>query len=69
MIKSVLPTVISGSHWEMCDKHDVRFEWVKGHAGHPENERCDNSLWRPPKPPTFLLMKPTSANRHSPSRE
>ena len=20
---------------------DVRFEWVKGHAGHPENERCD----------------------------
>lgn len=25
----------------LCDKHDVRFEWVKGHAGHPENERCD----------------------------
>ena len=21
--------------------HDVRFQWVKGHAGHPENERCD----------------------------
>lgn len=21
--------------------HDVTFEWVKGHAGHPENERCD----------------------------
>jgi len=21
--------------------HDVRFKWVKGHAGHPENERCD----------------------------
>lgn len=21
--------------------HDVRFEWIKGHAGHPENERCD----------------------------
>lgn len=21
--------------------HDVRFEWVKGHAGHPENEECD----------------------------
>ncbi|MCG8473330.1 MAG: ribonuclease HI, partial [Desulfobacterales bacterium] len=19
----------------------VRFQWVKGHAGHPENERCD----------------------------
>ncbi len=21
--------------------HDVSFHWVKGHAGHPENERCD----------------------------
>lgn len=22
-------------------RHDVEFRWVKGHAGHPENERCD----------------------------
>ncbi|MEE1320213.1 MAG: ribonuclease HI [Acutalibacteraceae bacterium] len=22
-------------------KHDVTLEWIKGHAGHPENERCD----------------------------
>lgn len=21
--------------------HSVTFHWVKGHAGHPENERCD----------------------------
>ncbi|MCH5197856.1 MAG: ribonuclease HI [Oscillospiraceae bacterium] len=21
--------------------HNVTFEWIKGHAGHPENERCD----------------------------
>ena len=21
--------------------HKVKFKWVKGHAGHPENERCD----------------------------
>ncbi len=21
--------------------HDVRFVWVKGHAGHPQNEKCD----------------------------
>lgn len=21
--------------------HDVTFNWIKGHAGHPENERCD----------------------------
>jgi ribonuclease HI len=22
-------------------KHKVSFHWIKGHAGHPENERCD----------------------------
>lgn len=22
-------------------QHEVKFIWVKGHAGHPENERCD----------------------------
>jgi ribonuclease HI len=22
-------------------KHRVRFQWIKGHAGHPQNERCD----------------------------
>ena len=22
-------------------QHTVYFQWVKGHAGHPENERCD----------------------------
>ncbi len=21
--------------------HDIRWHWVRGHAGHPENERCD----------------------------
>jgi len=31
--------------WErilaLCKTHKVRFEWVRGHAGHKENERCD----------------------------
>ena len=31
--------------WEqllpLLEKHQVTFVWVKGHAGHPENERCD----------------------------
>ncbi len=31
--------------WEqllkLCDRHEVQFHWVQGHAGHPENERCD----------------------------
>lgn len=26
---------------ELLKIHDVTIEWVKGHAGHPENERCD----------------------------
>lgn len=26
---------------DLCEKHDVRFVWVKGHAGNPGNERCD----------------------------
>ncbi|GGO73191.1 ribonuclease H [Bowmanella pacifica] len=31
--------------WQELDslvsKHKVHWHWVKGHAGHPENERCD----------------------------
>ena len=23
------------------EPHHVEFKWIKGHAGHPENERCD----------------------------
>lgn len=22
--------------------HEVKFQWVRGHDGHPENERCDH---------------------------
>ncbi len=25
----------------LLEKHDVTFNWIKGHAGHAENERCD----------------------------
>lgn len=31
--------------WErllaLCERHDVEFVWVRGHAGNPENERAD----------------------------
>lgn len=31
--------------WQRLDeaqaRHDVTWEWIKGHAGHPENERAD----------------------------
>ena len=26
---------------EVYSRHRVTFHWIKGHAGHPENERCD----------------------------
>lgn len=26
---------------DLCDEHEVTFVWVRGHAGNPENERCD----------------------------
>lgn len=25
----------------LCDRHHVQMTWVRGHAGNPENERCD----------------------------
>jgi len=27
---------------EQMQRHDVTLHWVKGHAGHPENERADD---------------------------
>jgi len=37
--------VVNRDLWEELLKqagpHKIRWEWVRGHAGHPENERCD----------------------------
>ena len=31
--------------WEkllnLTEDHVIHYKWIKGHAGHPENERCD----------------------------
>ena len=44
-IKSDKKPALNDDLWEqllpLLEKHDVNFVWVKGHAGHPENERCD----------------------------
>lgn len=44
-IKSDKKPVLNVDLWEqllpLLEKHEVMFNWVKGHAGHPENERCD----------------------------
>lgn len=30
-----------GALLEESAKHTIHYHWLKGHAGHPENERCD----------------------------
>jgi ribonuclease HI len=45
--------------WEqllaLCEQHAVEFRWVRGHAGNPDNERCDQlamqAASRPNLPP------------------
>jgi len=51
--------------WEELDalmqQHDVAWHWVKGHAGHDENERADELARQgmaPFKPPKARVAKP-----------
>ena len=39
--KPVLNRDLWQSLAELLSQHEVRFTWIKGHAGHAENERCD----------------------------
>ena len=43
---------------EAAVRHDVRWEWVKGHAGHAENERADELARQGMKP--FKTERETS---------
>ena len=42
---AVWKDALNADLWEqmldLCEKHKVRFVWVRGHAGNVENERCD----------------------------
>jgi ribonuclease HI len=38
-------------------KHNVKFEWVKGHNNHPENERCDALAVHASKAPKLKIDK------------
>ncbi len=44
-VKKDKKPALNSDLWEtlltLLKKHSVEFNWVKGHAGHPENERCD----------------------------
>ncbi len=44
-VKSDKTPALNVDLWEqmlpLLETHKVTFVWVRGHAGHPENERCD----------------------------
>jgi len=44
-VKSDKKPALNADLWErlleLCETHTVKFDWIKGHAGHSENERCD----------------------------
>jgi ribonuclease HI len=44
-VKSDKKPALNPDLWEkllsLCETHEVEFNWIKGHAGHAENERCD----------------------------
>ena len=47
--KPALNPDLWGELLDLLDKHEVTFVWIKGHDGHPENERCDKlavSEWK-----------------------
>ncbi|MBN1408094.1 MAG: ribonuclease HI [Calditrichaceae bacterium] len=39
---------------DLLEKHEVTMTWVKGHAGHPENERCDKLAVAAAASPTLV---------------
>ena len=39
--KSVKNKVLWKKLEEETKQHEIKWEWVKGHSGHPENERAD----------------------------
>ncbi len=76
---------VNADLWErlltLCGFHRVTFEWVRGHAGHEQNERCDalamNALKQPdlpddsgyePSSEERLPLVPTLAEQSAPDR-
>ena len=46
------------------EPHTVTFQWVKGHAGHPENERCDELATAAAVSDTLLIDEAFEATEH-----
>lgn len=40
---------------EIYPKHNVKFEWVRGHSGNVENERCDRLAVAAAESPNLLI--------------
>ena len=44
-VKSDKKPALNSDLWarllDLCEGHVFHYQWIKGHAGHPENERCD----------------------------
>jgi ribonuclease HI len=40
---------------KVYSKHKVKFKWLKGHAGHAENERCDQLAVQSATSPGLLI--------------
>ncbi|MCL2057003.1 MAG: ribonuclease HI [Oscillospiraceae bacterium] len=49
-IKPDKKPALNADLWErllpLLEKHRVSFRWIRGHTGHPENERCDKLAQR-----------------------
>jgi ribonuclease HI len=50
-------------------KYKPKFVWVRGHAGHPENERCDYLAVAAAGGYTLLTDQWYEANKNNPSLE
>jgi ribonuclease HI len=51
--------------WEIYNKHRVIFQWVKGHAGVPENERCDQLAVEAAEGANLLVDEGFESGRYS----
>ncbi|HHV04871.1 MAG: ribonuclease HI [Bacteroidales bacterium] len=42
---------------DVASRHKIRFIWVKGHAGHPQNEKCDRLAVTAASAPVEALLE------------
>jgi ribonuclease HI len=61
-IKSDRKPALNPDLWEqllqLCEKHNVEFKWVKGHAGIELNERCDYLATKAARGKELLIDEP-----------